>query len=354
MFVPWKKFLCVNDGDINDIWEREKLALRDRISYLVGNIQLLRRSAEDVKCDARQWAASSGEGDPTAGTVEAGATDHDYTNALGYRCDNLGCTARLIDVLGGALSGQAVIAGSEEVSALVGKLQRFQEAGLGSLDELHNAVVDEPMERHMAVQEDPELGTEIPRQEHVKAIKSQQSSVSREREKMIQGIQSHRNNSTTGNQDVHTTTADLNGTVGETGPSTCVQLGEAASFSEAGRQLSEWFILNLRQSIAFGLICRQLDRVSADESSTPQLCQFIGGEGGTGKSRIINAIAELFSRRGESHRLLITATSGMAAANINGVTNPFRLRVLKGKHSRWRRSRSDGWLHGSQISQPPR
>ncbi|KAG7408678.1 ATP-dependent DNA helicase PIF1 [Fusarium oxysporum f. sp. rapae] len=57
-----------------------------------------------------------------------------------------------------------------------------------------------------------------------------------------------------------------------------------------------------------------------DDNETPQLCQFIGGEGGTGKSRVIAAIAELFVRTGQSHRLLLTATSGTAAANINGIT----------------------------------
>jgi hypothetical protein len=51
-----------------------------------------------------------------------------------------------------------------------------------------------------------------------------------------------------------------------------------------------------------------------------QLCQFIGGEGGTGKSRIIEAIVELFARKGMQRRVLVTATSGTAAARINGVT----------------------------------
>ncbi|KAF1807884.1 hypothetical protein P152DRAFT_366258, partial [Eremomyces bilateralis CBS 781.70] len=80
------------------------------------------------------------------------------------------------------------------------------------------------------------------------------------------------------------------------------------------------FTLNRKQSIVFRLICRQLDRVHRDESGVPQLCQFIGGEGGTGKSRIIGAVAALFARKGIPHRLLVTATSGTAVANIDGVT----------------------------------
>ncbi|KAM4063874.1 PIF1-like helicase [Hirsutella rhossiliensis] len=51
-----------------------------------------------------------------------------------------------------------------------------------------------------------------------------------------------------------------------------------------------------------------------------QLRQFVGGEGGTGKSRIIEALVELFNKKSLSNRLLITATSGTAAARINGIT----------------------------------
>ncbi|KAM4064199.1 PIF1-like helicase [Hirsutella rhossiliensis] len=54
-----------------------------------------------------------------------------------------------------------------------------------------------------------------------------------------------------------------------------------------------------------------------DGGDVGQLCQFVGGEGGTGKSQIIEALVELFSRRSLSNRLLITATSGTAAARIN-------------------------------------
>ncbi|EKG08957.1 DNA helicase PIF1 ATP-dependent [Macrophomina phaseolina MS6] len=123
-----------------------------------------------------------------------------------------------------------------------------------------------------------------------------------------------------GEQNVHITDADSETLAQSTEPSTSVQFGPSTSFSEAGRQLAERLTLNQRQSIALRLICRQLDRVWRDESGTPQLCQFVRGEGGTGKSRIIEALAELFAGKGISHRLLVTATSGTAAARINGIT----------------------------------
>ncbi|KAM4058138.1 endonuclease-reverse transcriptase domain-containing protein [Hirsutella rhossiliensis] len=59
-------------------------------------------------------------------------------------------------------------------------------------------------------------------------------------------------------------------------------------------------------SIAFSIICRQLDLIRQnDGGDVGQLCQFIGGEGGTGKSRIIEALVELFR---------------IAAVRINSIT----------------------------------
>lgn len=45
-----------------------------------------------------------------------------------------------------------------------------------------------------------------------------------------------------------------------------------------------------------------------------------GGEGGTGTSRDIEALVGLFAATGMSNRILITATSGTAAARITGIT----------------------------------
>ncbi|KAM4064155.1 PIF1-like helicase [Hirsutella rhossiliensis] len=69
------------------------------------------------------------------------------------------------------------------------------------------------------------------------------------------------------------------------------------------------------QAIAFSIICRHLDSMrERDGGDVSQLCQFVGGEGGTGKSRVIEALVGLFAAKGISSRLLVTATSGTAAA----------------------------------------
>ena len=322
--------MSYTSGDINAIWEREKQALCRRILFLVDNIQLLRRSAEDANRDAKQWAAMSGE------TVESGVAGDDDELTTVYRSDNIGNATRLIDVLRSTIASQQITAGSKEISAIVQKLYRFQATALCSIDDLCATIVPERGERTLNVPGQSFSGAEVPRQEHLRHIKSQQKSVSKEREKMIQGIQRVQqlpdDNTTShsaavysvlngfGDQNVNITTTDSEILVQGTEPSMDIRFGASTSFSAAGRQLAELFTLNRRQSIAFRLICHQLDRIGRDERRTPQLCQFIGGEGGTGKSRIIEAIIKLFAGKGIPHRLLVTATSGTAAARINGVT----------------------------------
>ncbi|KAG5778224.1 hypothetical protein H9Q73_008110 [Fusarium xylarioides] len=306
LFIPWHAFLCESSGEINRIWETQKTCLSKRMTWLADNIQLLRRSAEDVARDARQWAALSGEGDPTADAVGSG------------------------NVLRNAMTRKEITAGSKEISCMVEQMYRFQATALNSTDDLRATVIPD----HGAHILGGSISwAEIPRQEQLRSIKSQQNGLSREREKMIQGLQNqlggtaaadgvaaHSGSDRPGQQDDPTTHADQRGPSRDTGPSTGVMFGSSTSFCETGRQVAESFTLNQRQSIALQLICRQLDRMRRDDNELPQLCQFIGGEGGTGKSRIIAAIAELFVHTGQSHRLLLTAMSGTVAANINRIT----------------------------------
>ena len=119
-----------------------------------------------------------------------------------------------------------------------------------------------------------------------------------------------------GNGDIQMTAVDL-----EEYPRVEVQFGPSTSFLQAGRRLVEQLTLNKRQAIAFLIICGQLDLIKRGEDGhIGQLCQFVGGEGETGKSRVIEALVELFAAKGISNSLLITATSGTAAAGINGIT----------------------------------
>ncbi|XP_044723728.1 PIF1-like helicase domain-containing protein [Hirsutella rhossiliensis] len=267
--------------------------------------QLLRRSAEDAKRDAKQWAASSGDGDPTVAHVEeGGAGEAGAESAATYQPNSIGDATRLIDVVRGAVGANQVTAKSPELMAMIQQLWRVFS------------------------------GAALPPQDQVKAIKSQQVSASKERERMIQGIQStpaawesdrraalRRVMTGFGEDEVEMTMADSDETAIDAGAGMDVQFGPSTSFLAAGKVLATRLTLNKRQSIAFLIICRQLDLMQqTDGGDACQLRQFVGGEGGTGKSRIIEALVELFSKKSLSNRLLITATSGTAAARINGIT----------------------------------
>jgi hypothetical protein len=56
------------------------------------------------------------------------------------------------------------------------------------------------------------------------------------------------------------------------------------------------------------------------EEGGRQHFQYVGGEGGTGKSRVIHSIKDMFRLKGDLHTLLLTGASGNAAALIGGVT----------------------------------
>ncbi|KAJ6437985.1 hypothetical protein O9K51_09407 [Purpureocillium lavendulum] len=335
LFVPWESFLDEEDGDSNDIWARARETLPPRISCLVGNVQLLRRSAEDAKRDAKQWASSSGGGEHAgAHAEEAGAGQADEEATPMYQADNVGISTRLIDVVRSAAGANQITAGSRELTGLMQHLCRFQQSALPPAADIQSTLTTEPRERRIDMPGRVFYGAVVPPQDQLKAIKSQQVGASKERVKMIQGIQgmaaAHGTDRSAaarsilagfGDGDIPMTEADLEETASSGVPSVEVQFGPSTSFLAVGKDIVARLTLNKKQAVALLIICRQLDSIHRGErGDVGQLCQFVGGEGGTGKSRVIEALVELFARKGLSNRLLITATSGTAAARVNGIT----------------------------------
>ncbi|KAM4055500.1 PIF1-like helicase [Hirsutella rhossiliensis] len=101
----------------------------------------------DAKRDAKQWAASSGDGDPTVAHVEeGGAGEAGAESAATYQPNSIGDATRLIDVVRGAVGANQVTAKSPELMAMIQQLWRVFS------------------------------GAALPPQDQVKAIKSQQRS----------------------------------------------------------------------------------------------------------------------------------------------------------------------------------
>ncbi|KLO06660.1 hypothetical protein SCHPADRAFT_801465, partial [Schizopora paradoxa] len=70
---------------------------------------------------------------------------------------------------------------------------------------------------------------------------------------------------------------------------------------------------------AFRIVEKHLRRTLAEEE-VPQLLMFVPGEGGVGKSMVIQTITKLFESAGASHLLSKAAYTGIAASVIDGGT----------------------------------
>jgi hypothetical protein len=73
--------------------------------------------------------------------------------------------------------------------------------------------------------------------------------------------------------------------------------------------------LNREQRRAFEIVARH-----TMEDKPDQLLMYLGGPGGTGKSRVINALRDFFGSRNETRRFRLAAYTGVAARNIGGAT----------------------------------
>ncbi|KAF6819898.1 hypothetical protein CPLU01_12910 [Colletotrichum plurivorum] len=100
--------------------------------------------------------------------------------------------------------------------------------------------------------------------------------------------------------------------------------------------------LNQRQIFALQIVCHKLDKHRANSSGTKPLLLFVSGEGGPGKSWVVAALSAVFAVLNQGHRLLVTATSGTAAANINGITIHSACHLFQNKIQR-RQAPTDGF-----------
>ena len=75
------------------------------------------------------------------------------------------------------------------------------------------------------------------------------------------------------------------------------------------------FSLNTEEEWAFRIIANH-----AISKDSEQLCMYLGGMGGTGKSQMIKALSWFFEIRHEAHWFIIVAPTGTAAALLEGST----------------------------------
>jgi hypothetical protein len=75
------------------------------------------------------------------------------------------------------------------------------------------------------------------------------------------------------------------------------------------------FSLNAEQEQAFRIVANH-----SVEQKSDQLKMYLGGMGGTGKYRVIEALREFFELKKESHCIVVLGPTGSSAALLNGST----------------------------------
>jgi len=101
-----------------------------------------------------------------------------------------------------------------------------------------------------------------------------------------------------------------------------LELGFYMSYINAALALIRLWTLNKLQLMAVLLPAVFLNQrsVRIQEEEGRQHFQYVGGKGGTGKSRVIHAIKDMFRLKDGLYTLLLIGVSGNAAALIGGVT----------------------------------
>lgn len=96
------------------------------------------------------------------------------------------------------------------------------------------------------------------------------------------------------------------------------------NYSAKSRTSDQHFIspkdyLKVDQLCTYKIIVWHLEETLADRNPPP-LHLIINGEGGTGKSKVIEAVTDYFASRGASHLLVKMAYTRIAASHIQGIT----------------------------------
>jgi len=330
LFIPWERFQDEPADDIPSLWRSFEERLTGRLRSHVRNIALLRLSAEDARADRKlqgldqdfEETVDVHAFDGRGGEEEDGVADGENTEPQDY-----------YDAFLGVLSA---VRGSEIKDMPVN-------LALRSLDEEARAV-DIRQDDHASarrgrqfytmlqdVQDSPFRGTGLLSREEIDAIAKLQKKEDASVIENIQGGESHEpaayadGDTPVGGPDIPRWPAPTAGTPASGVGSSAemrLEVGPSVSYVDVALALTRKWTLNKLQSMAVLLPAVFLDErgTRLQEEEGRQHLQYVGGEGGTGKSRVIHAIKDMFRLKDSLHRLLLTGASGNAAALIGGVT----------------------------------
>jgi len=319
LFVPWADFLSETHGDLTDIWSVFEALLCPRLRSHVSNIALLRKSAEDARKDAKLWASRS-EGDDTV-DVEFPLDEGDYDEDSATTAEHHQTYTALLRTLQNAVRHSDSVRDSPVLQSLIRDLcQETPADDGGPFVQRHEGFYQQIRHR----QDSPLSQYPTLTRENVQAAaKAQDMLHLRMLDEMETGLQDNAHAIDDADVDdildrYYDTDTPLPHQA--RGPRILVDISPSKGFVELGRQAASAYTLNSLQTVALQLVCRFLDKYTADPDAAGQHLQYTGGPGGTGKSRVIDALRHVFTARGQLHFLQVTGTSGSAAAHIGGTT----------------------------------
>ncbi len=316
------------DGNPNEVWRDLEQGLSERIRFYVKNIQLLAQSAEDARRDAKQWAQHC----ETNYTSEEGGDhlDQEEDVAVGDTDLDVPRAARLAAAsLTSSLVNHSLADSVPRCKQMVASFAEFEE------EAADHAVEQAPMGRQHVLlppehPDDPPRRFLLPLAKEVGHTFGHQKRLDDELRKGLRNTRAVSVEAASGHNRVQgalsgqdiapggISSSDLGWRDDEAGMD--VDYGPSSSFVALGRDIARQLTLNPEQEAMFFLVCEHLDKAVRDPASTPQLLAYLGGAGGTGKSQVIKAIRDLFERKEMSRRLAVCATSGAAAAALDGQT----------------------------------
>ncbi|KAM6514313.1 hypothetical protein FALCPG4_015463 [Fusarium falciforme] len=334
LFVPWEDFLSETRGDITDIWSTYEDSLCGRLRFHVANISLLSKSAEDARKDAKLWASRS-EGDDTV-DVEFSLDEGDCSEESATTAAHHQNYTALLRALHNAVRDSDATRDSPVLRSLIRDLCQENPAEEGRPFVPRQGDFYQQIRRNQdsSLYQHPTLSGEDVRA----AAKAQDMLHLRMLDEMEGGLQC--GTTSTGNVDIddllvrHCDTEipiprqDEDPVI--QGPRIFLDVDLTKSFVEMGHLAASSYTLNDLQSMALQLVCSFLDKYAANPDSTGQHLQYIGGPGGTGKSRIVDALRYVFAARGQPHHLQMTGTSGsVAEPKKQPVVYLFSIKVIR-------------------------
>jgi len=314
LFIPWEAFLDEIPDDFATLWTQLSQNLSSRLKFHVRNICLLRKSAEDAKADARLWKKLS-DGDQTG---EGAFEDEDEEAAEQDYCINDVVVKEHYFMAFRKILEKAIRKG--EVTERSPDFMRIIQATNPIVGNFPELLTQTSRSRngdfYNEIQRDNDraVGMANLGKSQIKRLDKLQKILDEAVTKRISGenTQDSIQQSLQVEQILHL------------GPGSTVQLrtGSFKSYISAAEYSCEIWSLNKLQSQAVMQPFEFLERCTANGSAQEQrqYLMYLGGAGGTGKSRVIEAIHDVFRILNCERQLVLTASSGSAAAKIQGVT----------------------------------